>query len=105
MGRTDRNKQLVRLFVALKPLGIQAWPHSGPVGIRERSDIHVVDDWQFLGTAQNEADLYGLLEGRTGTFDKRLYRLLHRTFARLPADNIVDLSRYCRDPDGSAVAH
>ena len=100
-----RKKQLVRLFVALKPLGIPAWPHSGPVGIRERSDIHVIDDWQFLGTAQNDGELYGLLETRPGIFDKRLYRLLHRTFARLPRAEIVDLSRYRRGPDGSAVTH
>ena len=95
-----RKKQLVRLFVALKPLCIPAWPHSGPVGIRERSDIHVIDDWQFLGTAQNDGDLYGLLETRPGIFDNRLYRLLHRTFARLPPSMIVDLSRYGRARDG-----
>ena len=99
-----RKKQLVRVFVALKPLCIPAWPHSGPVGIRERSDIHVIDDWQFLGTAQDDGDLYGLLENRTGIFDKRLYRLLHRTFARLPPAKIVDLSSYRRSPDRSAVA-
>ncbi len=47
----SRKKQLMRLFAALRPLRVPTWPHRGPVGIRERSDIHVVDHWQFLGRA------------------------------------------------------
>ena len=105
VGLIGRRRQLIRLSIALKPLGIAAWPHAGPIGIRERSDIHVVDHWQFLGTAQNETDLYGLLDSRPGIFDKRLYRLLHRTLARLPPAKIVDLSQYRRSPEGCAVAH
>jgi len=61
------------------------------VGIRERSDMHIVDHWQYLGTAQSESDLYGLLESRPPVFDKRLYRLLNRTFSRLPQNKVVDL--------------
>ena len=84
----------MRLFAALRPLRVPTWPHRGPVGIRERSDIHVVDDWRFLGTARNEEELYGLLESRPSGFDKRLYVLLNRTFSRLPQSEIVDLSPY-----------
>jgi len=82
------------LFGALEPLRIPAWPHRGPVGIRERSDIHVVDQWRFLGTAQTEGELYELLECDPCGFDPRLYVLLNRTFARLPENRIVDLSGY-----------
>jgi DNA polymerase-3 subunit epsilon len=94
VGRINRKKQLLRLFGALEPLRIPAWPHRGPVGIRERSDIHVVDQWRFLGTAQTEGELYGLLECDPCGFDPRLYVLLNRTFARLPENRIVDLSGY-----------
>ena len=90
----DRKKQLVRVFAALAPLRHLAWPHEGPIGIRERSEIHVVDHWQFLGTARNEGDVHDLLERRSEGFDKRLYLLLHRTLSRLPPTKIVDLSRY-----------
>jgi DNA polymerase-3 subunit epsilon len=94
IGPIDRKKQLMRLYAALRPLRVSAWPHRGPVGIRERSDIHVVDQWQFLGTAQSEGELYGLLETRHSGFDKRLYLLLNRTFSSLPPEKIVDLSDY-----------
>jgi DNA polymerase-3 subunit epsilon len=97
VGRINRKKQLMRVFGALEPLRIPAWPHRGPVGIRERADIHVIDHWRFLGTAQSESELYGVLECDPGDFDPRLYLLLDRTFSRLPPTRIVDLSAYeCR---------
>ena len=103
VGMINRKKQLLRVFAAMKPRRISAWPHEGPVGIRERSDIHVVDHWQFLGTARNEGDLFDLLESQRGAFDRRLYRLLNRTLSRLPPAKIVDLSRYSRRSDRSAA--
>jgi DNA polymerase-3 subunit epsilon len=102
IGKIDRKKQLLRIFAALKPLAVPVWPHHGPVGIRERSDVHVVDHWQFLGTAQSESELYGLLESQPHGFDRRLYLLLNRTLSRLPKNKIVDLSQYERSPDCSA---
>jgi DNA polymerase-3 subunit epsilon len=104
LGETRRKSELLRGIEALWPLRVPAWPHRGAVGIRERSDIHVVDQWQFLGTARCESDLHGLLEGRrTGAFDSRLYRLLRRTLSRLPADRIVDLSDHSVRPNRAAL--
>jgi DNA polymerase-3 subunit epsilon len=85
---------LVRVFAALKPLEVPVWPHRGPVGIRERSELHVVNHWQFLGTAQSENELHALLESHPRGFDKRLYLLLNRMLSGLPQGKIVDLSRY-----------
>ena len=79
LAKIDRKRQLLRLCAAIEPLRLPAWPHPGPVGIRERSDLHVVDQWQFLGTAQNESELYALLENHERVFDRRLHRLLKRT--------------------------
>jgi len=102
VGMINRKRQLVRVLAAMRPLRVPVWPHPGPVGIRERSEIHVIDHWQFLGSAQNEGDVYDLLQNSRGTFDKRVYLLLNRTLARLPPAKIVDLSRYGRGPDRSA---
>ena len=90
----DRKKQLVRMLSVMAPLRVAAWPHPGPIGIRERSDVHVVRDWHFLGTARSEIDVHGLLEGRPLDFDPRSYRLLKGLLTRLPAGKLVDLSRY-----------
>ena len=100
----DRKKQLVRMLVVMAPLRVAAWPHRGPIGIRERSDVHVVRDWHFLGTARSEIDVHGLLECSPLDFDPASYRLLKGMLTRLPAGKLVDLSRYTDSAEcGAAV--
>ena len=89
--RSARNRQLVRLHKAVLPMRIDAWPYAGPVGIRERTDIHVIDQWRFLGTACTEADVHELLQARRCAFDKRFYAMLRRTLRALPANAVLDL--------------
>ena len=86
-----RKKQLPRLFTALRPLRIDAWPYGGPIGIRERADVHVVDRWQFLGTARNDADVHELVGARRPGFDKHTYALLARELAKAPRERILYL--------------
>ena len=96
MAKPGRKNDLIRLVSALWPLRVPAWPHRGPVGIRERSDIHIVDQWQFLGTVRCESDIHGVLETRPGGFDPRVRRLLTRALSRLPPNRIIDLADYGR---------
>ncbi len=74
------------------------WPHRGPVGIVERdfveekTEVHVVDGWRYLGTAANDAELAELLEARSAPFDWRRYRILARELGR-PGVRLVALAR------------
>jgi len=90
---TQRKKQLLRLYPLLRPLRIEAWPHQGAVGLRERTDVHVIDRWQFLGTARNEGDVHSLLETKREGFDRAMYRLVAREMAKLPRDRIVPIGQ------------
>ncbi len=99
-----RQRQLVRVFNAMRPMRVAQWPHEGPVGIRERGDLHVVDHWQFLGTARREADVHALLECRPRDFDRRIYRLLRRNLPRIAPAKLVDLSRYAQSPQRDFAA-
>lgn len=94
VAKMRRGNELIRLMGALWPLRVPAWPHRGPVGIRERSEIHIVDRWQFLGTARCESDVHAVLETRPAAFDPRLHRLLTRALPRLPPNRIIDLAEY-----------
>lgn len=94
VDKISRQRQLLRIFSAIKPSEVPGWPHRGPVGIRERSELHVIDRWQFLGTVQSDNELHALLESPPRDFDRRLYLLLKRTLCRLPQRKIVDLSSY-----------
>ncbi len=81
-----------RLFAALAGDAIPAWPWPGPALVREasvdgaRTDVHVVRDWHWLGTARDEGELAALLEAPPRpAFDLDVCRLLLRLFAKSPA--------------------
>jgi len=87
-----RKRHLMRIHEAIRPLRVEAWPFEGAIGIRERGDLHVVDGWQFLGTARNEAEAHELAATRPAGFDKRIYDILRRELPRLARGRIVDFS-------------
>ena len=62
-----------------------AWPWRGPVGVveedaaREATEVHVVDQWCYIGTARSEDEVSALLEAaRRPRFDLDQYKLLQR---------------------------
>ena len=83
---------LTRAFSALRELRIPAWPYQGPIGIRERSDLHIVDQWRYLGTARNDAEIHAALEARASGFDVKIFRLLAKKLGKLPRSRIVCLA-------------
>lgn len=77
-----------RLDEALAPLAIPHWPLEGPALIRERSshgertDVHVIRDWCWLGTARDDGELAQLTEApQRPEFDLDVTRLLLRRYA------------------------
>jgi DNA polymerase-3 subunit epsilon len=74
-----------RLAAALAGMKTAAWPWRGPVGVleedreREASELHVVHQWCYLGTARSQDEVPGLLEAaRRPQFDLDQYKLLVR---------------------------
>ncbi len=74
-----------RLAAALAALKNLTWPWRGPVGVleedeaRESTDLHVIHQWCYLGTARSEDEVPGLLEGtRRRRFDLDQYKILSK---------------------------
>ena len=94
-GRTCvRLKHLARFLAAMKSWQRLDWPYAGPVGIRERADIHVINDWRYIGTARTEPEIFDLLESRLPRFDEDIFQLLARALARLPRRKLIYLPRH-----------
>ena len=82
-GKEAIGAHSARLMTALSKLRIKPWPYKGPIGIVEknefqgRQDIHLVNAWRYLGTAQSQADLDLLLQStERAPFDLDTYKLL-----------------------------
>ena len=76
-----------RLLGALAPLAIPRWPLAGAACVRERSalddrvDVHVFRDWQWVGSARDDAELADLATAASrASFDLDVTRLLIRRY-------------------------
>jgi DNA polymerase-3 subunit epsilon len=89
VGAESAEQHDARLVAALKPYLIAQWPVTGPALVREsatqgeRVDVHLVEDWCWLGTARDEAELGLLLEAPPRPqFDVDVARMLQRRWAK-----------------------
>jgi len=84
-GKESPHQHLARVGAALARLKLPAWPWRGPVGVIERdaerdaTEVHVLDQWCWLGTAQNDTEVAELLQGERGArFDLDHFKIFTR---------------------------
>jgi DNA polymerase-3 subunit epsilon len=99
VGVENQTVYNLRLRTALLAHRLREWPYPGPVGIREQSvttgqtDVHVVDQWCYLGTATHEGELERLLVQRPlAGVERDTYRILSGYFQKNRPE-IIDLSQ------------
>ena len=83
-GREDASFHRARLEAALANLHVRTWPYAGAVGLvetlGERTDVHVVSNWCYLGTAHTEDQVWSLLGDAPSrpAFDLDTYKILSK---------------------------
>jgi DNA polymerase III subunit epsilon len=88
----NRLRHLTRALAVMRPERIESWPYAGPIGIRERADLHVIDDWRYLGTANTEGEMQTILQDRAAEFDQGIYSYLTGKLPKLSRRKILQLA-------------
>jgi DNA polymerase-3 subunit epsilon len=88
----------LRLKTALQKLKVSVWPYSAAIGIREGEDIHIFDQWCYLGNAINQNEIEELLSNGEPKFDLDIYKLIKKALKSIPRENILDLRNYQAPP-------
>lgn len=84
VGKEPLSFHTARLMAALAKSKLRPWPWPGPIGIIEenalegRRDVHVVDAWRWLGTADEQSQIPALLETRRPDLDMDQYKILSK---------------------------
>jgi len=110
-GEETAHAHDLRLRLALVAHRVPPWPLAG-IGLVEergerRTDVHVLRDWCWLGTARDEAELADLLAAPPAPqFDIDVARLLHKRWAkgslRLRSPSVPEAaSRHARADDAA----
>lgn len=87
-GKEHAALHSARLEAALAKLHVQTWPYAGMVGLVEtgdsHSDVHVVNNWCYLGSARSEDELRSLVHHAPvrPAFDMDTYKILTRALAK-----------------------
>lgn len=88
VGKEDKNIHQLKLQQALSKKRLKNWPFTDKVTIKEynkftgATDIHVFDQWCYLGTASNHEDYFEILSNKTiFSFDLDTYQLLLKIIA------------------------
>ncbi len=87
----------IRMLEAMQPLKNKSWPFEGRIGIREKSvhtkwiDVHIFENWCYLGTAHNEIQLnqLSLFENEYKIFDLDTYKILLRYLRQNKQPDII----------------
>jgi len=81
-----------RLQLALARQKLRPWPFAGRVGLCERgpsaAEVHVLDQWRYLGSAVTDEQIEALAAAALPPFDPDIYRLLARLLNRRRLDVI-----------------
>lgn len=84
IGKESPQLHHARLLMAMARHRIPAWPHPGPIGLREAEVVHIVDAWCYLGSASREDEVHELLESGRPSFDLDVYKILRKAMRQLP---------------------
>lgn len=86
----------LRVHQTLAELRLKRWPFFGAIGIRERSpereetEVHLFDQWCYLGTATSESEMAEILERDCPQpFDRDSYKILMRYLETTRKPDIV----------------
>ncbi len=85
VGKEAESFHRARLEAALSRLHVKTWPYKGPIGLIEdngagRTDVHLINNWCYVGTAQSEDQVWQLLEEapQRPAFDIDTYKILSK---------------------------
>jgi len=99
VGLESKQQHAVRLAAALARLRLRRWPYPGAIAVRERDEsrahceLHVLDRWRYLGTAQSETELHEVAAcARSAAFDFDTYTMLARFLAQRRQADIIPLT-------------
>lgn len=81
-GQESPQHYNLRLKMAMEPMREKTWPWSGPIIVKEQTadieQVHLIHQWCWLGSANNQEELYDLLEhaSPSHTIELDVYKIL-----------------------------
>lgn len=82
IGAESAESHHQRFLTAMQGLKLTTWPYAGAIAIQEQQDLHIIDHWCYLGTAQTPEQISGLRSTGKPQFDRDTYTMLHKALKK-----------------------
>ncbi len=93
-GACIGNEKLInhnlRLKLALMKLKVALWPYKSTIGIDDNGEIHIVDNWCYLGTAKNHHEIDEIINSGKAEFDFDIYKILKKCMYTFQNKKIIE---------------
>lgn len=93
VGKESDLEHATRLLTAMSNLKLSSWPYPGAIGIREVDDLHIIDLWCYLGTANSDEETQKLLEQGRPAFDRDTYMTLVKALKKTQVVHLLSTPR------------
>ena len=91
MGLAPISVHNQQLQLALNLFKFQVWPYTGPIAIKDGTEMIVIDKWCYLGTAINQDELYELAESGEAEFDLDIYKIVKKALSNAAKSQILEI--------------
>lgn len=100
IGKVSLEVHNLQLQTALRLYKVQLWPFEGAIAIQDGNSVLVIDQWCYLGTANDHDELYELAKSKAGEFDLDIYKVVKKAITGSHKNKLIKLS-----PPQSALSH
>jgi DNA polymerase-3 subunit epsilon len=83
----------IKLTSALNKYRLYKWPYENAIGVKESNTIHVFSQWCYLGKADNQSDLDGVLENGLPSFDFDIYKIIHKYLKNVSRRDLIHFKK------------
>ncbi len=93
IGKVSLDMHHLKLLTALNLFKVQVWPFDGAIAIKDGESMVVIDNWCYLGIANNHDELCSLAESGDAEFDLDIYKIVKKTIAGSHKQHVIQLKK------------
>jgi DNA polymerase-3 subunit epsilon len=91
VGKVSLTVHNLKLQTALQPFKVPVWPYEGAVAIKDGHSLLVINQWCYLGTANDHNELHGIAQSKDFDFDLDIYKIVKKAMTGSHKSSVIKI--------------
>lgn len=101
IGKVPLALHNLKLQTALQAFKVRAWPFEGAVAIKDGSSFLVINQWCYLGTANDHDELHDIARSEDFEFDLDIYKIVKKAITGSHTSSVLKIPKTDGFPQSS----